>query len=99
MAIVTDTAPVPDVLAPLARWPRLKTVFLECSFPARLEALAESTGHLTTRGFRDMAALFPASVAVVATHVKPQFYAEIRKELGGDYPIGEAGSAIDVGGL
>ncbi len=81
VAIITDTAPVPEVLAPLARWPRLKAVFLEASFPQRLADLAKTTCHLTTGQFLEAASLFPENVAVLAIHVKPRFYQEVKDEL------------------
>lgn len=81
VAILTDTGPVPDVFAPLARWPRLNAVFLECSYPQRLTDLAAVTKHLTTAQFADAARAFPPEVEVYATHIKPRYWDEIVAEL------------------
>jgi ribonuclease BN (tRNA processing enzyme) len=83
IAILTDTAPIPEVMVPLARWPRLRAVFLECSFPARLYDIACASKHLTTATFAEMARLLPPTVPVSAIHIKPRFYDEIVKELKG----------------
>ncbi len=80
-AFVTDTSPIPEVLIPLARWPRLKAVFLECSFPKRMGELARVSQHLTTDDFAAAAKLFPASVSVYATHIKPRYWNEVTAEL------------------
>jgi len=81
VAIITDTAPIADILQPLARWPRLKAVFLECSFPNRLNDLATVSKHLTTDTFAEMARYVPTTVPVYAIHIKPRFYDEIVSEL------------------
>jgi ribonuclease BN (tRNA processing enzyme) len=81
VAVLTDTAPVPAVVEPLARWPRLKVVFLECSYPRRLTELAGVTKHLTTDQFAEAALAFPTAVRVFATHVKPRYHAEVVAEL------------------
>ena len=81
VAIITDTAPIPEVMKPLARWPRLRAVFLECSFPDRLLDLATISKHLTTGTFADMVRYLPATVPVYAIHIKPRLYDEIAAEL------------------
>ena len=81
VAIVTDTAPIPNILQPLARWPRLKAVFLECSFPSRLHDLAMVSKHLTTNTFAEMVRYLPTTLPVYAIHIKPRFYEEIAVEL------------------
>jgi ribonuclease BN (tRNA processing enzyme) len=96
IAILTDTAPIADVMQPLARWPRLNAVFLECSFPFRLHDIALASKHLTTETFADMARLLPSTVPVYAIHIKPRFYSEIAAELKAlqmpNVQIAEAGS-------
>ncbi len=61
---------------------KLNTVIAEVSFPNRMEELARKTGHLTPRLL--MAELrkirnYPEKVFV--THPKPQYVAQIRREL------------------
>lgn len=97
VAIVTDTAPVPGVIEPLARWPRLKVVFLECSYPRRLTELAGVTKHLTTDQFAEAALAFPKGVAVFATHVKPRYHSEVVAELAElGFTVAEAGRVVEV---
>jgi ribonuclease BN (tRNA processing enzyme) len=100
IAIITDTAPIAEVMQQLARWPRLKAVFLECSFPSRLHDLAMVSKHLTTSMFADMVRYLPVTVPVYAIHIKPRLYDEIAKELGElnlpNVRIADAGMVIDV---
>jgi ribonuclease BN (tRNA processing enzyme) len=97
VAVVTDTAPVPSVIEPLARWPRLRVAFLECSYPRRLTDLAKVTKHLTTDQFADAARAFPKSVRVFATHVKPRYHAEVVAELAElGFAAAEPGFATEV---
>ena len=84
VAVVTDTAPVPDLIERLAAWPRLAGVYLEASFPARLSDLARLTKHLTTANFLAAAARFEvAGVPVYPIHVKPRHAPEVLAELRG----------------
>jgi ribonuclease BN (tRNA processing enzyme) len=100
VAILTDTGPVPEVFAPLARRPRLKAVFLECSYPRRLTELAAVTKHLTTAQFADAARTFPPEVEVYATHIKPRYWDEIVAELQAsgvpNVRVGEPGEVVEV---
>lgn len=100
VAVVTDTLPVPDVFEPLARWPRLRAVFLECSFPRRLADLAMLTHHHATDDFLAAARRFPADVPVYAIHIKPRFWDEVTAELRAvglpNMRVGEPGMAAEV---
>ena len=97
VAVVTDTAPVPGVIGPLARWPRLKAVFLECSYPRRLTDLAALTKHLTTDQFAEAARAFPEGVRVLATHVKPRHCDEVTAELAElGFAVADAGMVLEV---
>lgn len=60
----------------------LRAVFVETSFPNRLEALALETGHLTPALLaRELAKLDKPDVPVKIFHMKPQFLEEIRNDL------------------
>ena len=100
IAIVTDTAPVPAVFAALGRWPRLRAVFLECSFPSGRKELAIASGHLTTSDFADAVALLPPALPVFAIHVKPrdcdEIVAEVRALGLPNVQIGEPGRIVEV---
>lgn len=61
---------------------RLAAVFVETSFPNRLEELALATGHLTPSLLsRELAKLDKPEVPVKIFHMKPQYLDEIRAEL------------------
>jgi ribonuclease BN (tRNA processing enzyme) len=98
--LFTDTQPIPEALTALAGHPRLKAVFLECSFPRRLQKLADISGHLTTDDFRELARLLPGQVAIYPIHIKPRFHNEIVAELGGfhlpNLRIAEPGQIIEI---
>ncbi len=101
IALVTDTGPVPEVFEQLGRWPRLRGVFLECSFPRRLEELAAVSEHLTTAGFAETVRLLPPELPVFAVHIKPRHYDECVAELRAlglaNVRIGEPGMPVEVG--
>jgi len=80
-ALFTDTLPIPEVLKSLAAHPRLKAVFLECSFPRRLHRLAAESCHITTDQFDEIVRLMPSNLTVYPIHMKPQYHAEIVAEL------------------
>jgi ribonuclease BN (tRNA processing enzyme) len=81
VAILTDTAPVPEVFKRIAVMPRLALVFLECSFPRRMAELAGVSKHQTTDHFATAARLFPRGVTVVPIHIKPRYWDEVTAEL------------------
>lgn len=80
-AFVTDTAPVPEVIAAIGRHPRLKTLYLEATFPDAQADLATVSGHLTVSQYLALAELVPRSVRVRPIHIKPKFAAEVTAEL------------------
>lgn len=82
IALVTDTAPVPAVLDVIGAHPRLRTVYLEASFPDSHAFLAGISKHLTASEHLAMAARLPAGVRVVPVHIKPRFAAEVWRGLG-----------------
>jgi len=97
VAILTDTGPVPEVITSLTHWPRLKAVFLECSYPRRMTDLAAVTKHQTTDQFAEAARAFPKSVRVLATHVKPRYHSDVRTELNElGFAIGEPGQTVEA---
>lgn len=100
VAILTDTGPVPEVLTALANWPRLRAVFLECSFPNALTDLAGVTCHQTTGQFLAGVKLLPPGVPVYAVHVKPRYWTEVTGELAADrlpnVTVGTAGLTVTV---
>jgi len=82
IAVVTDTAPVPDFVEQLVATPRLKGVYLEASFPTRMADLAALTKHHSAADFLTAAArLAVVGVPVTPIHVKPRYAAEVLAEL------------------
>ncbi len=81
IAVVTDTAPVPHVIDAICAHPRLRTLYLEASFPDAEVDLARVSKHLTAADHRALAARVPAGVTVVAVHVKPRFAADVLRDL------------------
>lgn len=59
----------------------LAAVFLEASFPNRMKAFAEMTGHLTPEMLRAECADLPEGVEVLVTHMKPGFEIELTREI------------------
>jgi 3',5'-cyclic-nucleotide phosphodiesterase len=100
VAVLTDTGPIPEVLTAVAKWPRLRAVFLECSFPDGLSELAGVTQHQTVSQFVAGAELFPPGVRVFAVHVKPRYWAEVTAELAAaglpNVEIGAGGRVVEV---
>lgn len=100
VAILTDTGPIPEVLSAVAKWPRLRAVFLECSFPNHQTELARVTQHQTVSQFVAGAKLFPPGVQVFAVHVKPRYWAEVTAELAAagvpNVTVGEGGRVVEV---
>lgn len=98
-ALMTDTGPVPELFEKVGRWPRLRGLFLECSFPRRLHELANASQHLTTDQFADAVALLPPGLPVFATHIKPRDYEETVAELRAlglkNVQIGEPGRVVE----
>ena len=82
IALVTDTAPVPQVIDAIGTHSRLRTVYLEASFPDAMQPLARVSKHLTASEHLHLAARLPQGVEVVPVHVKPRFAAEVWRELG-----------------
>lgn len=100
VAILTDTGPIPEVLAAVAKWPRLRAVYLECSFPTAMAELAGVTQHLTVGQFLTGATLLPPAVRVYAVHVKPRYWDEVTAEVaaGGlaNVSVGAGGRVVEV---
>ncbi len=81
VAIVSDTGPTPQLWQRLRGVDNLRAVFLEASFPASHQWLADQSMHLTSQTFKDAADELPGDLAIVAIHLKPAFRATILQEL------------------
>ena len=81
VAILTDSAPVPDMIDQLLQNSRLKAIFLEASFPSEFVELAAVSRHHTAEQFLLQRQRIPESIALYAIHVKPRFYDQIAAEI------------------
>jgi ribonuclease BN (tRNA processing enzyme) len=61
--------------------PNLKAVITECSFPNRLQAIADISLHLTPRTLAIELAKLKGDVPVLIYHFKPPYIDELRAEL------------------
>ena len=78
--VFTDTRPIPATLNLLSWDKRTSAIFLECSFPRRLQSLAVVSFHHSTDDFLAAARSLP-DLAFYPIHIKSQFWAEILEEL------------------
>jgi len=80
-AFVTDTGPTDEIWQVVRDHPRIRGVFLECSFPRSELAVAKAAMHLNTDLFAGELKKLPANVPVYVIHIKPRFADEIIAEL------------------
>lgn len=76
-----DTGPTQALWAAARGLRGLRAVILECAFPNRLRALADTARHLTPELVRREIDKLPPGVPVWIFHIKPQFQQEIIEEL------------------
>lgn len=76
-----DTGPTQALWAAARGLTGLRAVILECAFPNRLRALADTARHLTPELVRRELDKLPPGVPVWIFHLKPQFQQEITEEL------------------
>ncbi|MFM9057621.1 MAG: MBL fold metallo-hydrolase [Planctomycetaceae bacterium] len=81
VAFPSDTGPTDGFWRGIAACPRLEAVFLECSFPERLAALAARTGHLCPSTFAAEVRKVGRKVRWIVVHRKAAHAAEIAREL------------------
>ncbi len=81
IVIASDTAPTDLIWAEAAKRPHLSAVFLECSFPASLEWLAEEALHLTPAMYATEIRKLGRPVRNIAMHIKPGSRATVVEEL------------------
>jgi len=81
VAFPSDTGPTEEFWRGIAACPRLGAVFLECSWPERLAALAARTGHLCPSTFAAEVRKVGRAVRWIVVHRKAAYAAEIADEL------------------
>jgi ribonuclease BN (tRNA processing enzyme) len=75
-----DTGPTEELWAVARRTPRLKALFVECSFPSDLQRIADVSRHLTPATLHAEMAKFP-DVPIFLYHMKPPVLARLTAEI------------------
>ena len=81
VAFPSDTGPTKEFWEYLNGLDRLDAVFLEISFPNRLEDLAEKSGHHCTKTFVNELQKLKHEVRWIVVHRKPRYAEQIADEL------------------
>ncbi len=76
-----DTGPTTAIWQAARDHPGLAAIILECSFPNRLDKLADLAGHLTPRRVEREMDKLPPDIPVWIFHIKAPFYEETGEEL------------------
>lgn len=79
--VCTDSGPTTELWERARALPNLRAVFVGVAFPDECHLLAEASGHLTPRLLREQIAGLPASVRVIAVHIKPARRMDVIAEL------------------
>lgn len=79
--ITSDTSPTERMWEVARAHPRLRAVFIECSFPDAEKEMALLTGHLTPGFARREIEKLDRDVQVVAYHIKPRYYDVVCSEI------------------
>ena len=82
IAISGDTGPTTAFWGAVNAAATLRALFVETSFPTRLQALADRSGHLTPRTLAgELAKIDRDGFPILLYHLKPAFDAELRREI------------------
>lgn len=82
VAFSGDTGPTTRLWKRINAERRLKALFVELSFPSRLQGLADVSGHLTPATLAsELAKIERDGQPVLLYHLKPAFMAELEREL------------------
>jgi cAMP phosphodiesterase len=82
IAVSGDTGPTDAFWRAVNEEADLRALLVETSFPSRLQAVADASGHLTPRTLAgELAKLRRNGFPVYLYHLKPAFAAELRREL------------------
>ncbi|MGQ9693675.1 MAG: MBL fold metallo-hydrolase [Thermodesulfobacteriota bacterium] len=77
-----DTGPSDHIWEVANQRPELKALLIETSFPNRLTAIAQESGHLTPRLLqKELIKLKRTDLTILLAHMKPQYLSFLRKEI------------------
>ena len=89
IAFSGDTGPTDELWKHINETEQVKAIFVELSFPNKLQWLADLSGHLTPQSLtKELKKLDRRGARIFLYHLKPAFMAELREEvsaLGQDY--------------
>jgi cAMP phosphodiesterase len=81
VALVLDTGPTQSIWQRIQRTPNIRAVFVETSFPNRLDWLAQKSCHLTPSRLQQEIRNLPPELPVYVQHIKPAYRDEIEREI------------------
>lgn len=81
-----DSGPTDRLWQVAGETPRVRAIVIEASFPARMQAIADGSGHLTPATLATELAKAPPGVEILVAHMKPAYRAEV---LAGVRELGE----------
>lgn len=76
-----DTGPTEEIWSVARRVPRLRALFVECSFPSDLQRIADVSQHLTPSTLKAEMRKFPPDVPIFLYHMKPPALERLAKEI------------------
>lgn len=76
-----DTGPTDRIWEIAKNYKNLKAIFTEVSFPNQLSKVAEISDHHTPASMKNELQKMPSNIPVILTHLKPNYRADIMKEL------------------
>jgi ribonuclease BN (tRNA processing enzyme) len=84
VAVSGDTGPTVRFWKRVNAEKRLRALFVELSFPTKLQRLADLSGHLTPRTLAgELRKLERNGYPVLLYHLKPAYFTELKRELAG----------------
>jgi cAMP phosphodiesterase len=81
IAFSSDTGDTEEIWQQARKIRGLKAAFMECSYPKRMQEVAERYGHLCTSMLLRQVEKLARNVPIYAYHIKPAYLAEVLAEL------------------
>ena len=82
LLISSDTHSLTSVVSMIERYPHIKAMVVECSFPSKMHTLAALSKHLTPALlFAGLDIIKERGLQLYINHIKPTYHSEVSKEL------------------